>query len=68
MSGIIYYGPGSQLGSINSNTEEGIFGKVNERFKQGISQDAIPIGYRQDVKREKLMCEVMYLEKSGIMK
>ena len=53
MSGIIYYGPGSQLGTINSNTEEGIFGNVNERFRQGISQDAIPIGYRQDVKKGK---------------
>lgn len=51
MSGIIYYGPGSTLGTITANTEEGIFGKVNDRFKQGITQDAIPIGYRQDVKK-----------------
>ncbi|WP_124064842.1 SpoIVB peptidase [Clostridium sp. E02] len=53
MSGIIYYGPGSTLGTISSNTEEGIFGTVNDRFKQGIQQDAIPIGYRQDVKKGK---------------
>lgn len=51
MSGIIYYGPGSTLGIIKANTEEGIFGSVNERFKQSITQDAIPIGYRQDVKK-----------------
>lgn len=51
MSGIIYYGPGSALGTITANTEEGIFGTVNERFKQNVSQDAIPIGYRQDVKK-----------------
>lgn len=51
MSGVIYYGPGSTLGSITSNTEEGIFGQVNDRFKQSIAQDAIPIGYRQDVKK-----------------
>ena len=51
MSGIIYYGPGSTLGTISSNTEEGIFGSVNERFKQSLAQDAIPIGYRQDVKK-----------------
>ena len=51
MSGIIYYGPGSTLGTITANTEEGIFGKVNDRFKQSITQDAIPIGYRQDVKK-----------------
>ncbi|MDW2797147.1 SpoIVB peptidase [Clostridium boliviensis] len=53
MSGIIYYGPGSNLGTIKANTEEGIFGTVNERFKQSISQDALPIGYRQDVKKGK---------------
>ncbi len=53
MSGIIYYGPGSNLGAIKENTEEGIFGTVNERFKQSIAQDAIPIGYRQDVKKGK---------------
>lgn len=51
MSGIIYYGPGSTLGTIASNTEEGIFGSVNDRFKQSMKQDAIPIGYRQDVKK-----------------
>ena len=51
MSGIIYYGPGSTLGTITANTEEGIFGTVNDRFKQSLAQDAIPIGYRQDVKK-----------------
>ena len=51
MSGVIYYGPGSVLGTIHSNTEEGIFGTVNERFKQTAKADAIPIGYRQDVKK-----------------
>ncbi len=53
MSGIIYYGPGSNLGTIKENTEEGIFGTVNDRFKQSIAQDAVPIGYRQDVKKGK---------------
>lgn len=51
MSGVIYYGPGSVLGSIQSNTEEGIFGTVNDRFKQTVKSDPIPIGYRQDVKK-----------------
>lgn len=51
MSGIIYYGPGSALGTIDANTEEGIFGNVNERFKQSMGQEALPIGYRQDVKK-----------------
>lgn len=51
MSGVIYYGPGSVLGSINSNTEEGIFGTVNDRFKQTVKSDPIPVGYRQEVKK-----------------
>lgn len=51
MSGVIYYGPGSALGTITSNTDEGIFGTVNDKFKQKMTQDAIPIGYRQDVKK-----------------
>lgn len=51
MSGVIYYGPGSTLGTIDENTDEGIFGTVNERLKQSVSGDAIPVGYRQDVKK-----------------
>lgn len=51
MSGVIYYGPGSALGAITSNTEEGIFGTVNDKFRQKLSGEAIPIGYRQDVKK-----------------
>ena len=51
MSGVIYYGPGSTLGTIDENTDEGIFGTVNERLKQSVSGNAIPVGYRQDVKK-----------------
>lgn len=49
MSGVIYYGPGSSLGTIEANTEEGIFGTVNDRFIKKMSQEAIKIGYRQDI-------------------
>lgn len=49
MSGIIYYGPGSNLGSISTNTDQGIFGKVNERFKKQLQSEAVEVGYRQDV-------------------
>lgn len=49
MSGVIYYGPGSTLGSITSNTEEGIFGTVNDRLKKQVSSQPLEIGYRQDV-------------------
>lgn len=51
MSGVIYYGGQSKLGTIDSNTEEGIFGTANEKLKSRIKGEAIPIGYRQDVKK-----------------
>ena len=34
MAGVIYYGPGSRLGSIEANTRVGIFGKVNEKLQK----------------------------------
>ncbi len=49
MSGVIYYGPGSLLGNISANTEEGIFGNVNDRFLKQVSAEPLEIGYRQDV-------------------
>lgn len=51
MAGVIYYGPGSQLGVITENTEIGIFGKVNEKMKNSLQTQAIEVGYRQDVKK-----------------
>ncbi len=49
MSGIIYYGPQSELGTVTGNTEEGIFGTAGEKLKSRIQAQALPIGYRQDV-------------------
>ena len=51
MAGVIYYGKGTELGDVTANTEEGIFGTVNDKFLQEIGSDAIPIGFRQDVKK-----------------
>ncbi len=51
MSGVIYYGPGSLLGKVTANTDEGIFGTVNSRFMKQISGEPLEIGYRQDVTR-----------------
>lgn len=51
MSGVIYYGPGSTLGTIESNTEEGIFGTANDRLKSQIHGEKMEIGYRQDVQK-----------------
>lgn len=49
MSGVIYYGPGSVLGEINANIEEGIFGTVNSRFQERLESEPLEIGYKQDV-------------------
>ena len=51
MAGVIYYGPGSRLGSIEANTKVGIFGKVNEKLQRSLHGEAVEIGYRQDVKK-----------------
>ena len=51
MSGVIYYGSQSRLGSIEANTNEGIFGVVNDKLRNRIKSDAVPVGYRQDVKK-----------------
>ncbi len=51
MAGVIYYGPGSKLGTITANTENGIYGTVNEKMEKALSGEPLPIGYRQDVKK-----------------
>ena len=51
MSGVIYYGTQSRLGEIEANTNAGVFGTINERFRKQLEGEAIPIGYRQDVKK-----------------
>jgi stage IV sporulation protein B len=37
------------LGTIESNTETGIFGTVNDKLKEKSDQDAVEVGYRQNV-------------------
>ena len=51
MAGVIYYGPGSRLGTIEANTKVGIFGKVNEKLQRSLHGEAVEIGYRHDVKK-----------------
>ncbi len=51
MSGVIYYGPGSLLGEINANSDVGIFGTANDKFRAAINMQPLEIGYRQDVKK-----------------
>jgi stage IV sporulation protein B len=49
MAGVIFYGPGSYLGTIEANTEVGIFGSVNEKMKKSLSSESMEVGLRQDV-------------------
>ncbi len=49
MAGVIYYGPGTQLGEVKANTEVGIFGKANEKMLKSITSEPVEVGYRQDV-------------------
>lgn len=53
MSGVIYYGVQSNLGQIVSNTQEGIFGTVNDKFRGGLEGEPVEIGYRQDIQKGK---------------
>lgn len=66
LSGVIYYGPSYDMGEITKNTEDGIFGTVNDAFlkehgmeeirkakgpgEDGIPSQAIPIAARQEVR------------------
>lgn len=49
MSGVIYYGNQSKLGQVSANTDSGIFGTVNDGYREKVTGDPIEIGYRQDV-------------------
>ena len=50
LSGVIYYGPQSHMGDISQNTNEGIFGTVNQQFKKQLTGAPMEIACRQDVK------------------
>lgn len=50
LSGVIYYGPQSHMGDISTNTNEGIFGTVNQQFKKQLTGEPMEIACRQDVK------------------
>ena len=53
MAGIIYYGPGTVLGSVTHNTENGIFGTIGSKMEYLLDNPVMEIGYRQDVKKGK---------------
>ena len=51
LSGVIYYGPQSRMGEIEKNTNEGIFGTVNQKFLDSLSGEPVEIARRQDVRQ-----------------
>lgn len=53
MAGVIYYGPGSRLGSVAQNTDCGIFGTAGQAFCDAVGKQTMEVGHRQDVKRGK---------------
>lgn len=49
LSGVIRYQQGEILGEINENTNEGIFGTVNEQLKSTLTNRAVEVAYKQEV-------------------
>lgn len=50
LSGVIYYGPGSHMGDITANTNEGIFGTVNQQFRKQMTGEPLEVASRQSVR------------------
>ena len=68
MAGVIYYGPGTELGTISFNTGDGIFGTVNEKMQGMLRGKPLEIGYRRIFKRAPHGFEAMFPESCWIMK
>ncbi|MDE6313918.1 MAG: SpoIVB peptidase [Lachnospiraceae bacterium] len=51
LEGVIYYNNDAKRGTILKNTDCGIFGMVDEKLQQKISQEAIPICLKQEIKK-----------------
>ena len=50
LSGVIYYGPQSCRGEITANTEDGIFGMVDQQLKKQIQGELMEVARCQEVK------------------
>lgn len=50
LSGVIYYGPQSCRGEITANTEDGIFGMVDQQLKKQIQGEPMEVARCQEVK------------------
>ncbi|MCM1117768.1 MAG: SpoIVB peptidase [bacterium] len=60
MTGMIVYSPERILGNIYYNGKEGIFGHCNEKALAMSTQEALPIGLKQDIERgpARILCSV----------
>ena len=50
LSGVIYYGPKSEIGTVAENTDYGIFGTVSQTFLKEHRTDSMEAARRQEVK------------------
>ncbi len=60
LTGVIDYGESNRIGTIEANTEEGIYGSLDEEATDGIISSAIPIGLKQEVAEgeAEILCSV----------
>lgn len=58
LTGIIDYNLENKIGTINSNSIEGIFGVLNDEIAASIQGEAMPIGLKQDIRlgEAQIMC------------
>lgn len=50
LSGVIYYGPKSEIGTVTENTDYGIFGTVSQTFLKEHRTASMEAARRQEVK------------------
>lgn len=60
MTGVIVYSDVNILGDITYNGSEGVFGSCNDVAMQMVEQEAIPIGFKQEIKEgaAQILCTV----------
>ena len=58
--GSIEYNMGGYYGEINKNTKKGVFGKMDGNYMDVCEKEALPVGYRNEIKEGKarIICTV----------
>ena len=67
MIGSIDYRQGEILGAITSNNENGIFGSLAEEVCLYDEQQALPVGYKQDIEKVRPVSGAVWMEPLKIM-